>query len=390
METTLIIISCIVVVVIAALVTYVLVQQSARANERALAAQKELFEKTIAEMKASMNAQTAQMLQERQKDFAESSTRQLGDILNPLKENIREMKSAMSEARNAQTAMTTEMRAKIEELVRQTSLTKQSADELTNALKHGSKVQGDWGEQILDELLQAQGLIPGVHYDVQAVIKDEQGKPVHGENGRIMRPDVILHLDKQRDVIIDSKVSLTAFIDFANAETETDRQMYLKQHVESLQQHVRELSEKDYASYVQPPKIRMNYVIMFVPHTGALWTALNAQPDLWRKAMDKNVFIADEQTLFAALRIIHLTWTQIQQAENHERVYELADQMIERVGMFLKHYERVGDALDKAQAAYDEAKKKLDPQGQSILTTANNLKKLGAKQNANYPVLDSM
>ena len=185
METTLIIISCIVVVVIAALVTYVLVQQSARANERALAAQKELFEKTIAEMKASMNAQTAQMLQERQKDFAESSTRQLGDILNPLKENIREMKSAMSEARNAQTAMTTEMRAKIEELVRQTSLTKQSADELTNALKHGSKVQGDWGEQILDELLQAQGLIPGVHYDVQAVIKDEQGKPVHGENGRI-------------------------------------------------------------------------------------------------------------------------------------------------------------------------------------------------------------
>ncbi len=390
METTLIIISCIVVVVIAALVTYVLVQQSARANERALAAQKELFEKTIAEMKASMNAQTAQMLQERQKDFAESSTRQLGDILNPLKENIREMKSAMSEARNAQTAMTTEMRAKIEELVRQTSLTKQSADELTNALKHGSKVQGDWGEQILDELLQAQGLIPGVHYDVQAVIKDEQGKPVHGENGRIMRPDIILHLDKQRDVIIDSKVSLTAFIDFANAETETERQMYLKQHVESLQQHVRELSEKDYASYVQPPKIRMNYVIMFVPHTGALWTALNAQPDLWRKAMDKNVFIADEQTLFAALRIIHLTWTQIQQAENHERVYELADQMIERVGMFLKHYERVGDALDKAQAAYDEAKKKLDPQGQSILTTANNLKKLGAKQNANYPVLDSM
>jgi DNA recombination protein RmuC len=274
--------------------------------------------------------------------------------------------------------------------VRQTSLTKQSADELTNALKHGSKVQGDWGEQILDELLQAQGLIPGVHYDVQAVIKDEQGKPVHGENGRIMRPDIILHLDKQRDVIIDSKVSLTAFIDFANAETETERQMYLKQHVESLQQHVRELSEKDYASYVQPPKIRMNYVIMFVPHTGALWTALNAQPDLWRKAMDKNVFIADEQTLFAALRIIHLTWTQIQQAENHERVYELADQMIERVGMFLKHYERVGDALDKAQAAYDEAKKKLDPQGQSILTTANNLKKLGAKQNANYPVLDSM
>ena len=390
MENTILIISVIVLVAIAALVTYILVQQASRANERALAAQKELFEKTIAELKASMNAQTAQMLQERQKDFAESSTRQLGDILNPLKENIREMKTAMGEARNAQTAMTTEMRAKIEELVRQTSLTKQSADELTNALKHGSKVQGDWGEQILDELLQAQGLIPGVHYDLQAVIKDEQGKPVHGENGRIMRPDVILHLDKQRDVIIDSKVSLTAFIDFAKAETETERQMYLKQHVESLQQHVRELSEKDYSSYVQPPKIRMNYVIMFVPHTGALWTALNAQPDLWRKAMDKNVFIADEQTLFAALRIIHLTWTQIQQAENHERVYELADQMIERVGMFIKHYERVGDALDKAKGAYDEARKKLDPQGQSILTTANNLKKLGAKQNANYPILDSM
>ena len=131
----------------------------------------------------------------------------------------------------------------------------------------------------------------------------------------------------------------------------------------------------------------MNYVIMFVPHTGALWTALNAQPDLWRKAMEKNVFIADEQTLYAALHIINLTWTQIAQAQNHEKVFALANEMIDRVGQFVRKYEEVGKALAKAQTAYEEGGRKLAPQGQSILTTAGKLIKLGAKQSDKNPIL---
>lgn len=194
-----------------------------------------------------------------------------------------------------------------------------------------------------------------------------------------MRPDIILHLDQRREVIIDSKVSLTAFMDYVNAENEEERQQYLKAHIASLQNHVKELSAKDYSSYIQPPKVKMDYVIMFVPHTGALWTALNEQPDLWRKAMDKNVFIADEQTLFAALRIINLTWTQIAQAQNHEKVFALANEMLNRVSQFMKKYEAIGKALDNASKAYNEGEKKLLDKGQSIIKTCDKLQKLGAK-----------
>ena len=183
-----------------------------------------------------------------------------------------------------------------------------------------------------------------------------------------------------------SKVSLTAYIDYVNAQTEEDRQKYLKAHVDSIQKHVRELSAKDYSSYIQPPKVKMDYVIMFIPHSGALWTAVNLQPDLWRKAMEQNVFIADEQTLFAALRIINLTWTQIAQAQNHEKVYALADEMLERVGMFMKKYHEIGKALENAARAYEEGEKKLLPKGQSILNTCAKLERLGARQSDRNPL----
>ena len=137
---------------------------------------------------------------------------------------------------------------------------------------------------------------------------------------------------------------------------------------------------------VQPPKVRMSYVIMFVPHSGALWTALNAQPDLWRKAMDRNVFIADEQTLFAALRVISLTWTQIAQAQNHEKVFALANEMLDRVGQFMKKYQNIGKALEMAVKAYEDGEKKLQPTGQSILQTCAKLTKLGARQSDKNPL----
>jgi DNA recombination protein RmuC len=130
----------------------------------------------------------------------------------------------------------------------------------------------------------------------------------------------------------------------------------------------------------------MDYVIMFVPHVSALWTALNAKPDLWRKAMEKNVFIADEQTLFAALRIVSLTWRQIVQQQNHERVFALANEMLDRVGQFMKKYQQIGRLLEQASRAYEDAGKKLEPQGQSILQTCKKLEKLGAKQSDRNPL----
>ena len=355
-------------------------------HSEAIAAQQARFDETLEKVSAQMRSATDEMLKQRQKEFAESSNTNLGQIVTPLRETIEKMKETMHNSTLKQTEMSSEMKANLENMMRHSEAAKQSADELARVFKHRSKVQGDWGERVLDELLESQGLTRGRHYDIQTTIRDAAGNTVKSDSGSIMRPDVVLHLDNNREIIIDSKVSLTAFMDYVNAETEEERQQFLKAHVDSIQKHVKELSTKDYSSYIQPPKVKMDYVIMFVPHTGALWSALNAQPDLWRKAMESNVFIADEQTLFAALRIVSLTWRQIAQTENHEKVYALANEIIERVAMFMEKYNAIGKAIDNAAAAFEDGKKKLVPGGQSILNSCAKLEKLGAKQSKKHPL----
>lgn len=357
-----------------------------RVHRDALQAQQRQFDETMEKVSAQMKVATDEMLKQRQKEFADASNQNLGQIVNPLRETIDQMKQVMAENTEKQTKMGGEMKANIENMMRQSEAAMKSADELNRTFRLGNRVQGDWGETILDELLESQGLKRGIHYDTQPYIRDAAGNIIHTESGSTMRPDVILHLDQRREVIIDSKVSLTAFMDYANATTEEERKRLLKAHIDSLKSHVRELSTKDYSAYIKPPKARMDYVIMFVPHSAALWTALNAQPDLWRNAMSQNVFIADEQTLFAALRIINLTWTQIAQAQNHEKVYALANEMLERVGQFMKKYDAIGQALKRATQAYEEGGNKLAPSGQSILTTCAKLQKLGAKQSDKNPL----
>lgn len=362
------------------------IEAQEKRHREALDAMQHRFDETIAKVEAQLKTTTDSMLKERQKEFSEASASSIGQIVTPLRETIDKMKLAINDSTVKQASMSSALKENIDLMLRQSQAAQRSADELARAFKHGSKVQGDWGETILDELLQSQGLTKGIHYDTQATIKDAHGTVVKSDDGSMLRPDVILHLDQRREVIIDSKVSLSAFIDYVNAESDDDRQRFLKLHLESLSKHVKELSTKDYSSYIQPPKVKMDYVIMFVPNTGALWTAINAQPDLWRRAMEKNVYIADEQTLFAALRIINLTWTQIAQAQNHERVFELANEMLNRVGQFWKEYEAMGKALRKVNDAYDSARSKISEGGQSINTTANKLIKLGARQNDKNPL----
>ena len=358
-----------------------------RNHEQALKVQQARFDETMAKVSAQVKIATDDMLKQRQKEFAESSNTNLGQIVTPLRETIEKMKQTMSESTLKQTELSAAMKENLENMMKHSAEAKHSADELARVFKHKSKVQGNWGERVLEELLDSQGLQCGIHYERECVIRDAAGNVVKTDTGGNLRPDVILHLDTTREVIIDSKVSLTAFMDYVNAEADDARQEALKLHIDSIQKHVKELSKKDYSSYIQAPKQKMDYVIMFVPHTGALWTALNAQPDLWRKAMEQNVFIADEQTLFAALRMINLTWRQIEQAQNHEKVYGLANEMLDRVGKFMRNYDAIGKALEKAQEAYEDGGKKLSDKGQSIITTCNKLERLGAKQSPKNPIL---
>lgn len=278
------------------------------------------------------------------------------------------------------------MKANIDTIVRQTEAAQRSATELTTALKHDSKIQGDYGEAILDEILSSQGFTRGIHYDLQYTIKDANARAVKSEDGSMMRPDVVFHLDKVRDVIIDSKVNLTDFINFANAETADERRHWLDKHVASIRNQIRLLSQKNYAKYHAKTRGRMDYVIMFVPISAAWWEALRREPALWREAMEQKVYIADEQTLFAALSIIRLTWTQIAQVENQQQVFDLATEMIDRVGQFMKQYKAIGNSLSAAVEAYAKGEKKLQPSGQSILKTTEKLLKIGCQDSKTNPV----
>ena len=224
-------------------------------NEDALAALREKFDETMAKVTAQVKNETSEMLKARQKEFSEASNQSLGQIMAPLKENIAELKKRMEDDNKEQGERNAEMRERIKTLLEHSDLARKSADELAEAFKHGSKMQGDWGETILEELLSSQGLKEGVHFDSQPVITGPDGKPVKNESGGIMRPDIILHLDEKREVIIDSKVSLTAYVDYVNAQSAAERQQYLKAHVDSIWKHVTELSAKDYSSYIKSPKV---------------------------------------------------------------------------------------------------------------------------------------
>ena len=351
-----------------------------KAHDDAMKALKEQFAESMGQMKDQVKAATDELLKARQKEFKEASSEAIGNLLSPVKDKMEELRKEMTA--NTVTHKTAEsaIKSNVEHLMSYTGKVAKSADQLAAAFKYGNKLQGTWGETILEEILSSQGLTKGVHFDVQPTIVDAEGHTVKNEDGSAMRPDVIIHLDRRREVIVDAKTSLADYVNYVNAENEEDRARYLKAHIESIRKHVKELAKKDYSSYVQPPKMSAGYVIMFVPNMGALWTALNAEPELWRWAADQNVYIADEQSLYGAIRIVQLTWTQVQQAENHEKVYALAGEMMDRVDKFLSSYEAVGKSLENAMKAYGEAGRKLAPGGQSITTTAIKLAKMGARK----------
>ena len=348
------------------------------AHKLAMAEMDKRFELAMKNLKAEVEVKTGEMLKDRQEEFSKKSNQDIEQILKPLKEKIGELKEEMAKGTKEQIDLKGEMRKQVEDMLKHSEAARKSADDLAAAFMYGSKVQGDWGETILEELLSSQGLTRGVNFDTQYVVRDEKGAIVKSEEDKEMRLDVILHLGNDRDVIVDSKVSLKAYVDYVNAQTPEEKKKALKEHVDSIKKHVKELARKDYSAYIQPPKVSAGFVMMFVPNAGALWVALREEPSLWRWAADLNVYIADEQSLYGALRIVDMTWVQIRQAQNHQQVFALADEMIKRVGEYVVRYNALGDALKKAVIAYHDRGAKISPEGQGIITTAYKLIKLGA------------
>ena len=328
-----------------------------------------------------------QVLEQSATKLKEQNKETMSGITQPLKDAMENMQKAINESQKDGAARSASFREQIQQMLQQTQQLGEKTDSLTNVLRRDNKVSGNMGEIILGDLLASQGLTEGIHYEVQARLRDELGRPLkHDETGKEMQPDVILHYPQGQDAIVDSKVSLVAYEKYVNAEEPEEKERYLQEHIKSVRSHVNELARKDYSKYIKNGRETVDFVIMFVPFESSLQLALANDPTLWREAFEKKVFVTGEQNLLGILHMIHIAWVQNQQAENQEKVFGLAEQLLDRLGDFVQRYNDLGEKLRKAQDAYDNANNKLISGRQSVAQKGRELVDLGAKENANRKI----
>ena len=342
------------------------------------------FNEQLKTTKEQLHVMAQQLMDAQAKRLKEENTECMGHITQPLKDAISEMRKAISDNTKDHTEQSASLREQLRLMMESNRQIGEKAESLANVLRRDNKVSGNMGEIILGDLLASQGLTEGIHYEVQARLRDEQGRPLKNDDtGREMQPDVILHYPQGQDVVIDSKVSLVAYQRYVNAETPEEKERALQEHIKSVRQHVTELSRKDYSKYIKPPRESVDFVIMFVPFESSLQLALVSDPTLWRDAFERKVFITGEQNLLGILHMIHLAWVQNQQAENQEKVFGIAEQLLDRLGDFIQRYTKVGEQIDQARKAFDYSTNKLVEGRQSVVQKGRELVDLGAKENPN-------
>ncbi len=340
------------------------------------------FEIQINALKSELQNTTEKLLKQREESLTKTNNIQLDAVLNPLKNEIEGMRKSMTDNIKTTSENKASLEKAIEELMKRTQDIGNDANNLAKALKNETKTQGNWGELILENILEKSGLAEGEHYEKQTTLKDSRGNMVfHDETGKRLIPDVVVHYPDNKDVVIDSKVSLTAFVDYCNATDENEKSLALKRHLQSMRTHYKELQKKNYASYIKSPRVSLDYVIMFVPNESAMQLAIYEDNSLWREAFENGVFITSEQNLLALLRMIQLAWTQVKQARNQQEIFEAVQKLLDRVNEFMKRYEEIGKKIDSLQNTYEDTKKKLYTGNLSVVKAANKVIKIsGVKE----------
>lgn len=334
----------------------------------------------LAMAKEQLQNATQEILKQREESLGKTNTEQMTNVVKPLKEQLEAMQKQVMENIKSNTESKTTIEEAIRSLMQRAQEMSTDANNLARALKNESKTQGNWGEMILETLLENSGLEEGVHYEKQGTLRDVQGKVItHDETGKRLIPDVVVHYPDGKDCVIDSKVSLSDYIDYCNAENDAARSAALERHLASVRKHVKELAGKDYASYIKAPRQSMGYTIMFVPNESAMQVALQADNKLWHAAFEKGVCITSGQNLLVLLRMIKMAWTQVQQAQNQQEVFDQAKRLLDRVADFVERFDKVGEQIRKADEAFGSARGKLYDGQQSIIKAAKDMEKLGAK-----------
>ena len=290
-----------------------------------------------------------EILGEQSQRFKETSRESIDILLKPFKENIVDFRKRVEEIYTTQTSQRGELKSELKRLMELNQTISTEARNLTDALKGNSKVQGDWGEMLLN-------------------IKDEAGNN--------LRPDVVLHLPEKKDIVIDSKVSLTAFVGYSSADTEEERRRYLAAHIASVRQHVTELGRKEYQRRLNSP----DFVIMFIPNEPAFLAALQNDTAIWSDAYDKKVIISSPTNLFALLKLVADLWKYNDQDKNTKEIAACGLKLYEQLVAFTASLEGVGTALDKARDAYEDAHKRLCTGNDNIIRVGERLRKTARLQ----------
>lgn len=328
-------------------------------------------------------ALAAEILNSNSLIFMKQQEASLEQILRPLKENIDSFRKTVTDSYSAEARERFSLMKSIEELVKTSNSIGTEARELSRALRGDSKVQGDWGEMVLESILEKSGLRRDEEFFVQ-VTTNTQGKTLRDDAGHGLRPDVVVKYPDGRAIIIDSKVSLTAYVDLVNATDDADgRDRALDRHLQSVKQHLKELRTKNYQDYIGVETT--DFVMMFIPNEGAYMTAMQAAPALWQEAYDSRVLIVSPTHLVSALKLINQLWVRDRQTKNAIDIATQAGKLYDKFVGFTTDMESIGKSMDNTRKAWDAAMNKLRDGRGNIIRQVETLKEMGAKATKQLP-----
>ena len=349
-------------------------------------AQKTLFDEQVKAqlelIRQQMQTTSEKVLKERQQELGDENRQQVSKIIDPLQQSLKDMREALDKSKQQQAEALTRLDESIRINMQKSQAIGETADRLTRALTGEVKVQGNFGELKLKQLLEDLELKEGEQFDTQETLRDKGGKALRGDDGRGLVPDFILHFPNNRHVVVDAKMSLTDYERYMNAEDGTpEKAAYLKAHLDSVRQQVKRLARKEYTRYLPEGYNRLNFAIMYVPIEGALNLALLNDTTLWREAYDEGVMILGPQTMYMNLRVLEMMWTQVRQLTNQQAMMDAANTVIDRVQDFGQRFSDVEQSMEDTLKRMAKLKITTADSGPSIITAARNLLKAGAKEN---------
>lgn len=352
---------------------------------------REQVESQMKLIREQMQTTSEEILKRRQDELGERNKEQVSKIIDPLTQSLKSMREAFDKSKEQQNEALTRLDATIKVNMEKSAALGETADRLTRALTGEVKVQGNFGELKLKQLLEDLELKEGEQFDTQETLRDKAGKQAKGDDGRGLIPDFILHFPNNRHVVVDSKMSLTDYERYMNAEDGTpEKSEYLKAHVASVRAQVKRLARKEYTKYLPEGYNRLNFAIMYVPIEGALNLALLNDTTLWREAYDEGVMILGPQTMYMNLRVLEMMWTQVRQLKNQQAMIDAANIVVERVQDFGMRFMDVETSMNSTVEKMAKLKVSTAESGRSIITAAKSLLKAGAKENKKKKSLDEM